>query len=410
MVYPPHRPYLPFEAVGKVYQYRAMPFGTQHSPIFFAHALAMVLTKIRKESDIRILNYVDDLLLLHQSKERLRKQTLIIMKILEAFDQLPRVDLELGEDGHKDDRPKKTGTTLLIKEIYQPNIETDPDQDKISSLVNRQAEFFKSPSKRSFSLPKIYGFNQNKSIEGQRMEREYDFTQGNPSRALLVVGSDSEELRDDTRSEDSRGSDGIRCIPERLGSDSGTSNRRYFSPTWRMKQGTEEMDKQQEGDGNHILRTIPLRISLQRSANQSDPHQVRQPYRSMRFSKTKSRGDSGSKSEENSQTMSTTENTNTDSTYSGNLKQDNRRTKQVEYQGRLFGKERNIHSPASSMGDNTNIGHVRNRGKKLVNRFLAIGEEEEGAEWLNAFSRPWKEEIFWIHPLIPKIGKALIAR
>ncbi|KAA6404283.1 MAG: hypothetical protein EZS28_000192 [Streblomastix strix] len=70
-VYPPHRPYLAFEAMGKVYQYRAMPFGTQHLPIFFAQALAMVLMKIRRESDIRILNYVDDLLLLHQNKERL---------------------------------------------------------------------------------------------------------------------------------------------------------------------------------------------------------------------------------------------------------------------------------------------------------------------------------------------------
>ncbi|KAA6348218.1 MAG: hypothetical protein EZS28_051990, partial [Streblomastix strix] len=46
---------------------------------------------------------------------------------------------------------------------------------------------------------------------------------------------------------------------------------------------------------------------------------------------------------------------------------------------------------------------------KLVDRFMEIGEEEEGAEWLNAFSRPWKEEIFWIHPLIPKIRKAFIA-
>ncbi|KAA6352890.1 MAG: hypothetical protein EZS28_051583 [Streblomastix strix] len=46
---------------------------------------------------------------------------------------------------------------------------------------------------------------------------------------------------------------------------------------------------------------------------------------------------------------------------------------------------------------------------KLVDRFMAIGEEEEGAEWLNAFSRPWKGEIFWIHPPIPKIVKALIA-
>ncbi|KAA6324141.1 MAG: hypothetical protein EZS28_054225, partial [Streblomastix strix] len=41
IVFLPHRPYLAFETMGKVYQYRAMPFGTQHSPIFFAHALAM---------------------------------------------------------------------------------------------------------------------------------------------------------------------------------------------------------------------------------------------------------------------------------------------------------------------------------------------------------------------------------
>ncbi|KAA6377411.1 MAG: hypothetical protein EZS28_027062 [Streblomastix strix] len=85
IVYPPHRPYLAFEAMGKVYQYRAMPFGTQHSPIFFAQALAMVPTKIRRESNIRILNYVDDLLLLHLDKKRLQKQKQTIMRIQESF-------------------------------------------------------------------------------------------------------------------------------------------------------------------------------------------------------------------------------------------------------------------------------------------------------------------------------------
>ncbi|KAA6365226.1 MAG: hypothetical protein EZS28_039248 [Streblomastix strix] len=62
--------------------------------------------------------------------------------------------------------------------------------------------------------------------------------------------------------------------------------------------------------------------------------------------------------------MSTTENTNTDSTYSGNIKQDNRRTKQVKYPGRLLSKERDNHSTISSVGDKTNIGLVRNRGKQ----------------------------------------------
>jgi hypothetical protein len=50
-----------------------------------------------------------------------------------------------------------------------------------------------------------------------------------------VARSDSEKFGDDIRSEDSRGSDGIRRISEALGRDSGTINRRYFNPTWRME-------------------------------------------------------------------------------------------------------------------------------------------------------------------------------
>ncbi|KAA6387327.1 MAG: hypothetical protein EZS28_017148 [Streblomastix strix] len=264
-------------------------------------------------------------------------------------DQLPMMDVGLGKDVHKDDGPKKIGTTLLIKEIYQPYREISPHQDKISSINNGQ---------------------QNESIEEQGMEREYYSTQRNPSRALLVVGSDSEEQRDDIRSEDSRSSDGIRRIPEGLGSDSGTKNRGYFSPTWRMEQGTEEVDKQQERDGSHIFRTIPLQVSLQRAANQSDPHQVRQLYRSARFNKVKSRGNFGSGSEENSQAMLTTENTNTVSTYSGSFKQGNRYNKQIKYPWRLFSKERDIHNPVLSVVDNTNTGLVRNRGKLTRGQIL----------------------------------------
>ncbi|KAA6365498.1 MAG: hypothetical protein EZS28_038975, partial [Streblomastix strix] len=140
---------------------------------------------------------------------------------------------------------------------------------------NRQVEFFKSPSKRSFSLPKANGLSKDESIEEQGMEREYDSTQRNPSRALLVVGSDGEELRDDFRSENSRSSNGFKCISEGMRSDSGTINRGFFSPTWRMEQRTETLDIQQEGDESHILRTIPLRKNLQKVANQSDPHQTR---------------------------------------------------------------------------------------------------------------------------------------
>ncbi|KAA6401498.1 MAG: hypothetical protein EZS28_002981 [Streblomastix strix] len=279
-------------------------------------------------------------------------------------DQLPRMDLGLEKDVFKDDRLKKIKTTLLIKEVYQFDRETSPNQDIVPSFNNRQAEFSKSQNKRGFPLLKVNGLSKNKGSEEQRMEREYDSTQGNPSKAILVAQSDNEELSDDSRNENSRGSNRIRRISERLESDSRITNRGFFSPTWRREKGTKEEDQQQQGDDSNILRAISLRINLQRAADQGDPHQVRQFYRSIRFSKTKSRINSGSRSEENSQTISTTENTNSDSTYSRNVKQNNRCTMQVKYPGRQFSEERDIHSPMSSVGDNTNTGLVRNRGKQ----------------------------------------------
>ncbi|KAA6357895.1 MAG: hypothetical protein EZS28_046579 [Streblomastix strix] len=62
--------------------------------------------------------------------------------------------------------------------------------------------------------------------------------------------------------------------------------------------------------------------------------------------------------------MSTTENTNSDSTNPRNIKQNSRRIKQTKHLGRLFSKERDIHSPVLNMVDNFNTGLVRNRGKQ----------------------------------------------
>ncbi|KAA6361099.1 MAG: hypothetical protein EZS28_043373, partial [Streblomastix strix] len=214
----------------------------------------------------------------------------------------------------------------------------------------------------SFYL-KIMDSAKSRALKNKE-QREYDSIQENPSRDLLVAESDSEELRDDIRSENSRGSNGIRRIPEGVGSDSGIIKRRYFSPTWPMEQRIDEVNKQQKRDGSHILRTILFRINLQRAANQSDPHQVRQLYPIIRISKTKIRLNSSNGKEQNSQAMSTTENTNTDSTYSGNLKQDNRRTKQTRHLRRLLSKERVTHNPVPGVGDNANTGLVRDREKQ----------------------------------------------
>ncbi|KAA6399272.1 MAG: hypothetical protein EZS28_005196 [Streblomastix strix] len=272
IVSPTNKPHLAFEAIGKVYQYRSMPFGTLHFPIFFAQALAMVLTKIWRES----------------IKERLCDQSLTTMCILEAFwwtiayekcesepkqqKKLFMMDFGLVKNEFKDGRPEKIRTSFPIMEIHQFNIEKSFDLNRISRINNRQTKFIKSPSKRSFLLLKVNGLSKDESTEEYRMEREQDSTKGNPSRTLLVAGRKSKELRDDFRSENYRGSDGIRRISEGLGSDSGTLNKELFCPTWRMDQRTKILDKHQKGDGSHKLRSILQRIILSRAADQNDAH------------------------------------------------------------------------------------------------------------------------------------------
>ncbi|KAA6368764.1 MAG: putative reverse transcriptase, partial [Streblomastix strix] len=305
IVYPPHRPYLAFEAMGKVYQYRATSFGTQHSPIFFAQALAMVLTKIRRESDIRILNYVDDLLLLHQNKERLREQTLIIMKIIETFGwTIAQEKCEI--------EPKQQinflGWTWDLKRMYirMTDLRKQELRYQLQRLISLTEKLVPIKIKYLASIIGKLIFLRVQVREASLYLRLMDAAKTRalmnkesrenifPPREILqqlyywhgmIVRNQEMTLE----VKNSGGSYGIRRISEGLWSDSGTTNRRYFSPTWRKEQITEEVDKQQEGDGSHILRSIQLRISLQRAANQNDPHQVRQLYRNIRFNKTKSR-------------------------------------------------------------------------------------------------------------------------
>ncbi|KAA6399998.1 MAG: putative Transposon Ty3-G Gag-Pol polyprotein [Streblomastix strix] len=85
IVYYPHRAYLAFEFDNHHYQYSAMPFGCKYSLIFFPQTLTLFLTEIRKRTDIRIINYSDDLHLLHQDKTWLFYQILYIINSLEHF-------------------------------------------------------------------------------------------------------------------------------------------------------------------------------------------------------------------------------------------------------------------------------------------------------------------------------------
>ncbi|KAA6361763.1 MAG: hypothetical protein EZS28_042710 [Streblomastix strix] len=61
--------YSAFEFQDNYYTYRAMPFGTKHSPIYFATAMEQIMQQIRMKTEIRIINQIDDILHLDQNKE-----------------------------------------------------------------------------------------------------------------------------------------------------------------------------------------------------------------------------------------------------------------------------------------------------------------------------------------------------
>ncbi|KAA6394062.1 MAG: hypothetical protein EZS28_010408 [Streblomastix strix] len=76
------QPYLAFEFQNSHYTYRAIPFGTKHSSIYFATAIELIMQQISMKTDIRIINYVDGILLLHQNKEYLKNMTQKAIDIL----------------------------------------------------------------------------------------------------------------------------------------------------------------------------------------------------------------------------------------------------------------------------------------------------------------------------------------
>ncbi|KAA6357325.1 MAG: hypothetical protein EZS28_047148, partial [Streblomastix strix] len=77
--------YLAIEFQNNHYTYSAMPLRTKHSSIFFATAIEPIMQQIRMKADIRIINYVDDILILLQNKEYLKNITQKVIEILEYF-------------------------------------------------------------------------------------------------------------------------------------------------------------------------------------------------------------------------------------------------------------------------------------------------------------------------------------
>ncbi len=66
-ILPRHRPFLRFAFEGRAYQYKVLPFGLSLSPRVFTKVVEAALVPLR-EAGIRVLNYLNDWLILAQSR------------------------------------------------------------------------------------------------------------------------------------------------------------------------------------------------------------------------------------------------------------------------------------------------------------------------------------------------------
>ncbi len=80
-ILPRHRPFLRFAFEGRAWQYRVLPFGLSLSPRVFKKVVEGALTPLR-EVGVRILNYLNDWLILAQSREQLGDHRDLVLRHL----------------------------------------------------------------------------------------------------------------------------------------------------------------------------------------------------------------------------------------------------------------------------------------------------------------------------------------
>ena len=86
-----HKKFLKFRWLGKLYQYTCLPFGVSQGPRRFTKLLKPLINFLRK-TGIRLVQYLDDFLFLHQDPLVLEAMGSVLLQILTNLGFTPNMD------------------------------------------------------------------------------------------------------------------------------------------------------------------------------------------------------------------------------------------------------------------------------------------------------------------------------
>ncbi len=136
-ILPQCRPFLRFAFEGWAYQYKVLPLGLSLSPRVFTKVVEAALVPLR-ERGVRILNYLDDWLILAQSRDQLCAHRDLVLRHLSQLGL--RVNWEkskltaLASIKSLEFGPADSSATLRPWPSYVPKVPTTPFRDQVVNL------------------------------------------------------------------------------------------------------------------------------------------------------------------------------------------------------------------------------------------------------------------------------------
>ncbi|KAA6367346.1 MAG: putative Transposon Ty3-G Gag-Pol polyprotein [Streblomastix strix] len=298
------QPYLAFEFQNNHYTYRAMPFETKHSPIYFATSMESIMQQIRMKTEIRIINQIDDILLLHQNKEYLKNMTLQVMNILKYFGFTMNMEKSEAEPNQTviflgwewnlanaivQTKPKKR--LLLLHDLYNMRrwIKTGTEiaVKQTAKLIGKlkylrlqfqdASLFLNTMDHQKAQAAKLRGWNTTMIMNKTAIPD------------INLIDSETQGEHSSTINIDTTTNDNVnRCSSKWMGFNTGERTGNDSNGSWNLEQKISEVINQQQRNQSYNLRPTKFRQNLKEFASSIPSDQKRQRYSSFRHQKMES--------------------------------------------------------------------------------------------------------------------------